>query len=211
MPERSRPESLDTHEQWLASAAHLPKQAFRQISHPHGRSFLGIPLQTRETWEMYATYYDAMIHAAEAGQGSLPKLHRTLRYHTPKASWKVSSTHTPSNRTGIPSTINCGKPMPDYDSPHCRSSCGAQAHKPPCQIDSRMSARPTTTHLADYPCCGARRKRRSIVWEKTDTMTVATRASISACLQLSPSHPDLKNCSQLLQPTALSVTSPSRQ
>jgi hypothetical protein len=69
-------ESLDTHEQWLANAAHLPKQAFRQISHPHGRSFLGIPLQTRETWEMYATYYDAMIHAAEAGQGALPKLHQ---------------------------------------------------------------------------------------------------------------------------------------
>jgi hypothetical protein len=68
-------ESLDTHEQWLASAARLPKQAFRQIAHPPGRSFLGIPLQTRETWEMYATYYDAMIHATEAGQSSLPKLH----------------------------------------------------------------------------------------------------------------------------------------
>jgi hypothetical protein len=69
-------ESPDTQEQWLASAARLPKQAFRQISHPHGRSFLGIPLQTRETWEMYATYYNAMIHAAEAGQGALPKLHQ---------------------------------------------------------------------------------------------------------------------------------------
>jgi hypothetical protein len=67
--------SLDAHEQWLASMAHLPKQAFRQIAHPHGRSFLGIPLQTRETWEMYATYYDAMIHATEAGQSNLPKLH----------------------------------------------------------------------------------------------------------------------------------------
>jgi hypothetical protein len=68
-------ESLDTHEEWLASAARLPKQAFRQIAHPHGRSFLGISLRTRETWEMYATYYDAMIHAAEAGQSTLPKLH----------------------------------------------------------------------------------------------------------------------------------------
>jgi hypothetical protein len=68
-------ESSDTHEQWLASAARLPEQAFRQIAHPHDRSFLGIPLQTRETWEMYATYYDAMIHAAEAGQSALPKLH----------------------------------------------------------------------------------------------------------------------------------------
>jgi hypothetical protein len=68
-------ESLNTHEQWLASTAHLPEQAFRQIAHPHGHSFLGIPLQTRETWEMYATYYDAMIHATEAGQNRLPKLH----------------------------------------------------------------------------------------------------------------------------------------
>jgi hypothetical protein len=68
-------ESLNTHEQWLASTARLPEQAFRQIAHPHGHSFLGIPLQTRETWEMYATYYDAMIHATEAGQNRLPKLH----------------------------------------------------------------------------------------------------------------------------------------
>jgi len=68
-------ESLDTHEEWLASAARLPKQAFRQIAHPHGSSFLGISLRTRETWEMYATYYDAMIHATEAGQSTLPKLH----------------------------------------------------------------------------------------------------------------------------------------
>ena len=68
-------ESLNAHEQWLASTARLPEQAFRQIAHPHGHSFLGIPLQTRETWEMYATYYDAMIHATEAGQNRLPKLH----------------------------------------------------------------------------------------------------------------------------------------
>ena len=68
--------SPDTQEQWLARAARLPKQAFRQISHPPKLSFLGIPLQTRETWEMYATYYDAMIHAAEAGQTTLPKLHQ---------------------------------------------------------------------------------------------------------------------------------------
>ena len=68
-------ESLNTHKQWLASTARLPEQAFRQIAHPHGCSFLGIPLQTRESWEMYATYYDAMIHVAEAGQSRLPKLH----------------------------------------------------------------------------------------------------------------------------------------
>jgi len=68
-------ESLNTQEQWLASTARLPKQAFRLIAHPPGHSFLGIPLQTRETWEMYATYYAALIHAAQAGQTTLPKLH----------------------------------------------------------------------------------------------------------------------------------------
>jgi len=68
-------ESLNTQEQWFASTARLPQQAFRQIAHPFGRSFLGISLKTRETWEMYATYYNAMIHAAEAGQSTLPKLH----------------------------------------------------------------------------------------------------------------------------------------
>ena len=70
-----RSESLDTHEEWLTRAARLPKQSFRQITHPRGRSFLGIPLQTRETWEIYATYYDAMILAAESGQSTLPKPH----------------------------------------------------------------------------------------------------------------------------------------
>ena len=68
-------ESLNAQEQWLASTARLPEQAFRQIAHPHERSFLGLPLQTRETWEMSATYYDAMMHATDAGQSTLPKLH----------------------------------------------------------------------------------------------------------------------------------------
>ena len=67
-------EFLNTQEQWLVSTARLPTQAFRRIAHPPGHSFLGIPLHTRETWEMYATYYDAMIHAAQAGQNILPKL-----------------------------------------------------------------------------------------------------------------------------------------
>ena len=68
-------DSFNPQEEWLASTARLPKQAFRQIAHPQGPSFLGISLQTRETWEMYATYYDAMIHATETGQNVLPKIH----------------------------------------------------------------------------------------------------------------------------------------
>ena len=68
-------DSLNPQEEWLANTARLPKRAFRQIAHPQGASFLGLSLQTRETWEMYATYYDAMIHAAETGQTALPKLH----------------------------------------------------------------------------------------------------------------------------------------
>ncbi|HKP00037.1 MAG TPA: hypothetical protein VJU02_00255 [Nitrospiraceae bacterium] len=68
-------QSFSPQERWLANTARLPEQAFRLIAHPHRRSFLGIPLQTRETWEMYATYYDAIIHATEAGQSTLPKIH----------------------------------------------------------------------------------------------------------------------------------------
>ena len=75
LPTDRQTESLNALKQWLVSTARLPIQAFRQISHPHGHSLLGIPLQTRETWEMYATYYDAMIHATEAGQRTLPKPH----------------------------------------------------------------------------------------------------------------------------------------
>jgi hypothetical protein len=67
-------QSPNTQEQWLASTARLSEQAFRLISHPRRHSFLGISFQTRETWETYATYYDAMIHATEAGQGTLPKI-----------------------------------------------------------------------------------------------------------------------------------------
>ena len=68
-------ESLLTPQQWLAGAARLPEQAFDRIAHPHSHSLVGIPLQTRETWEMYATHYDAIIHATEAGQTTLPTLH----------------------------------------------------------------------------------------------------------------------------------------
>ena len=55
---------------------------------------------------MYATYYDAMIHVAEAGQSRLPKLHELAGATGQEASWRASSAQTPSNRTGIPSTIN---------------------------------------------------------------------------------------------------------
>jgi hypothetical protein len=68
-------ESLNTQEQWLADTARLPEQAFRQIAHPLGRSLLGFSFRTRETRETYATYYDALIHATETGQNTLPKLH----------------------------------------------------------------------------------------------------------------------------------------
>jgi hypothetical protein len=101
--------------------------------------------------------------------------------------------------------------MPGCDSPRCRSSCGARAQRPPCQIDSLKSARPITIPLVDYQCCGALRNRRSIAWGKTGTTMGATRVSISACPLLSPSHPGLKNRRQLLQPTELTAASSSLQ
>ncbi|MEP6891628.1 MAG: hypothetical protein ABI955_13120, partial [Nitrospirota bacterium] len=42
---------------------------------PPERSFLGVPLPIQETWDRYAQYYDAMIHATESGQSALPAPH----------------------------------------------------------------------------------------------------------------------------------------
>jgi hypothetical protein len=98
-------ESLDIHEQWLARMGHLPRHAFRQIAHPRSVSFLGITLQTRETWEMYATYYDAMIQVAEAGQNTLPKLH------------ELTGT---TRQSILESVINPNPFEPDWDSFHAQ-------------------------------------------------------------------------------------------
>jgi hypothetical protein len=65
-------ESGEANEQWLVEAAGLSRQAFRRVEHPASRSFLGIPLQTHRMWDTYASYYDAVITASEAGRGSLP-------------------------------------------------------------------------------------------------------------------------------------------
>ena len=101
--------------------------------------------------------------------------------------------------------------MPGCDSLPCRSSCGARAHRPPCRIDSGKSARLITIPSADYQCCGARRNRRSIAWEKIGSTMEATRVSISASLLLVPPHPRPRNRRHLLRPAILRATSPSRQ
>jgi hypothetical protein len=62
----------DANEQWLIDAAALSQQAFRRVKHPAPRSFLGVPLQTQRTWDTYASYYDVIMTASEAGHGSLP-------------------------------------------------------------------------------------------------------------------------------------------
>ena len=62
----------EPNEQWLVEAAALSQQAFRRVEHPAASSFLGIPLQTQRTWDTYASYYDALITASEAGHSSLP-------------------------------------------------------------------------------------------------------------------------------------------
>jgi hypothetical protein len=62
----------DTNAQWLVEAAALSRHAFRRVEHSASRSFLGIPLQTHRMWDTYASYYDAVITASEAGRSSLP-------------------------------------------------------------------------------------------------------------------------------------------
>jgi hypothetical protein len=76
-------ETSEANEQWLVNVARLSQQAFRQVKHPVSSSFLGIPLQTQRTWDTYASYYEAIISASEAGRSSLPTF-REVAYSTNK-------------------------------------------------------------------------------------------------------------------------------
>jgi hypothetical protein len=96
-------DTAEANEQWLVQAAGLSQQAFRRIEHPAPRSFLGIPLQTQRTWDTYASYYDAIITASEAGQGSLPTFREVART---------------SNRGVLDSAFNSTPFEPEWDPFH---------------------------------------------------------------------------------------------
>jgi len=64
----------DHEQEWLLATAHLPPGSFRRIEHPISYSILGFPLNSQQTADMYATYYETLIKASGAGAGPLPKL-----------------------------------------------------------------------------------------------------------------------------------------
>ncbi len=72
LPSPLQSDGSDTHRPWFVRTAHLPDYAFDRIEHPAARSFLGIPLYSRHTWDPYASYYDALIRASMLKHDSLP-------------------------------------------------------------------------------------------------------------------------------------------
>ncbi len=68
--------SLDS----LARAAHLHPEMFRAIEHPRIPNFFGFASSSQRTWDIYATFYDATIKAADSVHSPLPKLHDITRH-----------------------------------------------------------------------------------------------------------------------------------
>ncbi len=63
----------DQEQEWLAAIAHLPSSAFQHIEHPSSRSLVNFIFPTQATWDVYTTYYDALIKASGTSQNTLPK------------------------------------------------------------------------------------------------------------------------------------------
>jgi hypothetical protein len=97
-------EAMDEpNERWLVHAAALSQQAFRRVEHPAPRSFLGIPLQTQRMWDTYASYYEVIMTASEAGHGSLPTFREVVG---------------PTNRGLLDSAFNSTPFEPDWETFH---------------------------------------------------------------------------------------------
>lgn len=67
-------EESNDHRQWVARTAGLHPDAFQKVEHPVSRTVFWLPMHTQQTWDTYATYYDATIKASETIHSPLPKL-----------------------------------------------------------------------------------------------------------------------------------------
>lgn len=75
-PAKDSPVVSNSERDWLIATTQLPDNAFTKIEHPRPPSFLGHSLGGRQTDEMYAGYYEAIMKASGTGEGSLPTLHQ---------------------------------------------------------------------------------------------------------------------------------------
>jgi len=73
---KDSPVTSNPERDWLIVATQLPDNAFAKIEHPRPPSLLGHSLGGRETDNMYAGYYEAIMKASGTGEGSLPSLHQ---------------------------------------------------------------------------------------------------------------------------------------
>lgn len=63
----------------VATFLHLPSDAFAKTAHPIRSITWTVTSPSQQTWDAYASYYDAVIKAAESIHSPLPKLHDIAR------------------------------------------------------------------------------------------------------------------------------------
>ena len=72
-------EESGTNKQWVAIRAGLNPDVFEKVGQPFSTRVLGLSLQTQSAVNTYATYYDAIMKAADAPHSPLPKLQDVVR------------------------------------------------------------------------------------------------------------------------------------
>ncbi|HKW85823.1 MAG TPA: hypothetical protein VJM82_02005 [Nitrospiraceae bacterium] len=72
-------EESKANKQWIAIRAGLNPDAFEKVGQPFSTKALGVSLETQGTVNAYATYYDAVIKAADIPHSPLPKLQEMVR------------------------------------------------------------------------------------------------------------------------------------
>ena len=75
-PDKTDSPSLE----FLAHAAHLHPEMFLALEHPRISNFFGFASSSQRTWDIYATFYDATIKAADSVHSPLPNLHDVARH-----------------------------------------------------------------------------------------------------------------------------------
>jgi hypothetical protein len=65
--------------EWLARESGLPPRAFDSIEHPVAQSMFSITLESAQAWNIYATYYDALITASESRAKGLPGMREATK------------------------------------------------------------------------------------------------------------------------------------
>jgi len=75
-----RPQSDTSSLATVATLAHLPPNAFQTIAHPKNHTGSWFASTGQQTWDAYASFYDATIKTAETIHSPLPRLHDIAKH-----------------------------------------------------------------------------------------------------------------------------------